>query len=206
MATKKRTPNVHLTWHKPDFAHTVKTHKDFARNYHGALMYAHHELSSIELKREVAKYLKHIDAKHPLLDKIKDIHENRFSTVGKYMYILNHHADIPDPIFEKLMPALEDIIRKDEKKQVEIKKREKLEEANGTAVIKFAPSIQDRILDRTREVAGEIEGWIDDFCLKNTTQPKTVEEFVNLFKANDLKAPHMRCMTNIFQRRAAQMA
>ncbi|HEY6438018.1 MAG TPA: hypothetical protein VIY47_15615 [Ignavibacteriaceae bacterium] len=207
MVAKKKVSSVHLSWPKPHFTHTVKTDKHFMRNFHGAMLYAHYELSSSELKKEVVKYLKSQDPKHPLLDRIKDMDENRFSTIGKYMYILNHKADVPDPIFVKLIPALETTIEQDEKKRAAIEKaRLRTEELESDNVVRFMPSIQDRILDRTREVAGDIEGWIDDFCLNKQSQPKSVEEFVNLFKANDLKAPHMRHMTNIFQRRAAQVA
>lgn len=204
MAAKKNISGVHLSWPKPDFTHTVKSNKHFIRNYHGAMLYAHYELSSIDLKKEVVKYLKGKDPKHPFLERIKDIHENRFATVGKYMYLLNHHADIPDAILEKLMDALEDTIVQEEKKQAQIQKRLSLEDPKEE-VVRVAPTIQDRILDRTREVAGEIEGWIDDFCLNKKSQPKTVEEFVNLFKANELKAPHMRYMQKIFTRRAAEI-
>jgi hypothetical protein len=203
MAAKRSISGVHLSWPKPDFSHTVKTDKHFMRNFHGAMLYAHYELSSIDLKKEVVKYLKHLDAKHPLLDRVKDMDDKRFSTIGKYMYILNHHANIPDDIFVKLMPALEKVIEEEEKKQAAIAK---LAVDDVEEVVKFTPSIQDRILEKTREVAGEIEGWIDDFCMNKKSQPKTVEEFVNLFKANDLKAPHMRYMQNIFSRRAAMIA
>lgn len=204
---KKKISKVYLSWPKPDFARTVKTDKHFTRNYHGAMLYAHYELTPNELKKEVVKYLKSQDPKHQLLDRIKDMNENRFSTIGKYMYILNHKADIPDAIFERMIPALEDIVVKEEKKQ-ELIEQEKLKDtaAKPANAVKYTLSIQDRILDRTREVAGEIEGWIDDLCTGVTSQPKTVEEFVNLFKINDLKGPHMRYMTSIFQRRADHMA
>lgn len=201
MAAKKKISSVHLSWPRPDFSKVVKTHKDFVNNYNGAMLYAHYELTSSELKKEVVKYLKSIDSKHPLLDKIRDMHENRFASVGKYMYILNHKADVPDNIFPKLMPLLETIIEEDKKTQTS-KPIESEKEQEPRVVI----SIQERILERTREVAGEIEGWIDDFILDRKTPLKTVEDFVNLFKANELKAPHMKVMQQKFTRRAEHAA
>jgi hypothetical protein len=93
MATKKstrKTSGVHLSWPRPNFLEVKKTNKNFKANYQGAIMYAHYELSTADLKKEVIKYLKTLNPKHEFLDKINDISENRFSTVGKYMYVLNH--------------------------------------------------------------------------------------------------------------------
>ena len=88
MAVKKMS-GVYVSWPKPDFEYTVKTHKHFRRNFHGAMLYAHYEMTASELKKEVTKYLRTTDAKHPLLDRIKEMNENRFTTIGKYMYLLN---------------------------------------------------------------------------------------------------------------------
>jgi len=198
----------YASWPRPIFATVLKTNKDFKSNYEGAILYAHYELSSIELKKEVVKYLRTQDPKHPLLERIKDMNENRFTTIGKYMYVLNHAGDIPENIMERMMPALEKTIVEEETRQAA---REKEEQRSTEGCIieetpKMVITIQDRLRDKTREVAGEVEGWIDDFYLsRKTAQPKTVEEFINLFKANELKAPHMRFMHSIFERRAAEI-
>ncbi|HEY6437613.1 MAG TPA: hypothetical protein VIY47_13560, partial [Ignavibacteriaceae bacterium] len=110
MATKKSTRKIsghHSHWPKPIFSEVVKTNKNYRSNYQAALMYAHYELTAAELKKETIKYLKILDPKHEFLDRIKDINENRFSTIGKYMYILNHSGNIPDDILGSLMPSLE---------------------------------------------------------------------------------------------------
>ena len=170
MAGKKYTGSF-TGWPKPHFAYAVKTNKHYRQHYQGALMYAHYELSSIDLKKEVVKYLKHIDPKHPMLDRIKDMHENRFATVGKYMYILNHGGDLPDDVTPKLMPAFERIIHEEEGKIATAAKEEEfLAEKNGSNKqiensSKVVITIQDRLREKAREVAGEVEGWIDDFCL-----------------------------------------
>lgn len=214
MAGKKRTTNFHASWPKPTFTQVVKTHKNFKSNFQGAMMYAHYELTAIELKKEVVKYLKSLDPKNPLLDRIKDIHENRFGTVGKYMYILNHGADLPDEYMAGLMPAFMKVIDEEEAKVAEAKKEaEYLEKEKGANKQDLPPSkalvtvtIQDRLREKAREVAGEVEGWLDDFVLDKKLPAKTVEDFVNLFKANELKAPHARHMQTIFERRAAEIA
>jgi hypothetical protein len=208
----KRSVGVYVSWPKPSFTTVVKTHKNFRTNFQGAMMYAHYELSSIDLKKEVVKYLRHLDVKHPILDKIKDMHENRFTTVGKYMYILNHHGDIPDDILSGMMPALEKIIDEDEAKAAaEKKEAEYIASQNPCSKnvgdsSKVVISIQDRLREKAREVAGEVEGWLDDFIIDKKSSAKTVEEFINLFKVYELKSPHMRHMQNIFERRAAHMA
>jgi len=206
MATKS-SAGVFVSWPKPDFEYTVKTNKHFVRNFHGAMLYAHYELSATELKKEVIKYLKSINLKHPLLDRIKDMHENRFATVGKYMYLLNHGCDIPDSVFPKLMPALEKVIYEEEKRLAAVEK-----ESQDRSVLKVQEpvkaviSIQDRLREKSCQIAGEIEGWIDDFCMDKKLPVKSVEDFVNLFKSNELKAPHMKFIQAEFEGRLKEMA
>lgn len=208
MAGKKKITS-YASWPKPVWATVVKTNKQFKSNYQGAIMYAHYELTTSELKKEVIKYLKTLDTKHPLLDRIKDIDENRFGTIGKYMYVLNHGGEIPDDIMATMMPSLEKSIEEEESR---LAAKEKNVPASAPADKEKSissvpvPTIQDRLKEKTREIAGEVEGWIDDFYLaRKTAQPKTVEEFVNLFKANELKAPHVRFMHTIFERRSKEI-
>jgi hypothetical protein len=207
MAGKKRTITSYTSWPKPVWATVVKTNKNFKSNYQGAMMYAHYELSSAELKKEVIKYLRTLDAKHALLDRIKDIDEARFGTIGKYMFVLNNAGDIPDDIMVGLIPALENTIEEEEIRLAEKKKNApKVVDGELRDAISPIPTIQDRLREKTREIAGEVEGWIDEFYLaRKIAHPKTVEEFVNLFKANDLKAPHVRFMHTIFERRSADI-
>jgi hypothetical protein len=211
MAVKK-SAGMHVSWPKPSFSLTVRTNKNFTRYFHAAMLYAHYELTAIELKKEVIKYLKHLDIHHPMLNRIKDMHENRFTTVGKYMYILNHHGDVPENIMPGLMPALEKVVNEEEAKiAAQVKEDSYLngETESGKVIetcIKLVPTIQDRLRDKAHEVAGEVEGWIDDFCLDKKSPVKTVEDFVNLFKANELKAPHMRHIQIIFEHREVEIA
>ena len=211
MAVKKMS-GVYVSWPKPDFEYTVKTNKHFRRNFHGAMLYAHYELSATELKREVTKYLRTKEQKPDLLERIKDMNENRFTTVGKYMYLLNHGCDIPDDIMQGLMPALEKVVYEEETRLASAEKEAKTvaskDDTNATAqpVVKSVISIQDRLRDKAREVAGEVEGWIDDFCADKKQSAKTVDEFVNLFKSSDLKSPHMRHIQDIFERRSNEIS
>jgi hypothetical protein len=207
MAIKRQTNFT--GWTKPIFSDVVKTHKNFEANYRAAMMYAHYELSSSDLKKEVAKWLKSIDAKNPMLERIKNIHENRFTTIGKYIYVLNNKGDVPEEIDSNLLPSLEKIVSSEEAK-VEAEEKEAKFSKKETEVKDAAPkvviSIQDRLKERAREVAGEIEGWIDDFCADKKATPRSVDDFANLFKASDLKAPHLRYMFQIFERRADEIA
>ncbi len=211
MAVKKLS-GVYVSWPKPDFEYTVKTNKNFRRNFHGAMLYAHYELSATELKREVIKFLKSRDAKHTFLDRIKDMNENRFTTIGKYAYLLNHGCDIPDDIMAGLMPALEKVINEEEARNTILEAqaaRESKKDSSSNEVpqiTKSVVSIQERIRDKAKEVASEMEGWIDEFTMCKTSPVKTVDDFINLFKSSDLKAPHTKCIQEIFTRRADEIS
>lgn len=205
MAAKQQTISYSM-WPKPDFADVVLTKKDYRSALNGALLYAHYEMSAVELKKEVVKYLKSQDIKHPLIDRIKDINENHFITYGKYMYILNHKGDVPEDVVVKLLPSMEKTIEEEEARLAAKEKEYKLTSVDSTdEVPKIVISIQDRLREKSREVAGEIEGWIDDFCANKKASPKAVEDFVNLFKTFELKAPHMRHMQSLFERRANEV-
>jgi len=208
MAGKKKITS-YASWPKPVWATVVKTNKNFKSNYQGAMMYAHYELNSSDLKKEVVKYLKTLDAKHPFLDRIKDMDDDRFATIGKYMYVLNNAGNIPDDIMAGMMPSLEKTIANEETRLATKEKNAPKAEGGPSEKISSSvpvPTIQDRLKEKTREIAGEVEGWIDDFYLsRKTAQPKSVEEFVNLFKASELKAPHVRFMHTIFERRAKEI-
>jgi hypothetical protein len=209
MAGKKLSA-VYVSWPKPNFATVVSTNKHFRTNFHMALTYAHYELTANQLKKEVQVYLKSTDTKNTLLDRIKDIDENRFTTIGKYMYVLNHGGEIPEDILKGVMPALERMIDEEEAKSISENQKEDKKKAENCPQVSENTgrviTIQTRLRDAAREVAGEVEGWLDDFCMDKKTSVKTVDEFVALFRANDLKAPHMRHVQEIFARRAQEVA
>lgn len=194
MAVKSN--NNFLFWVKPDFTQVVKTHKHYGRNYNCALNYAHSELTANALKKEVYKYLK--NTKNPLIEKIKDINEHRFSVIGKYMYLLNNKAEIPDEIFVKLLPELENIINEAETKSAAAAAEAIRKNKGNTTVIVPVVSIQDRIKEKARDALDEVDGWVEYRIYNPTENVKTVEDFVNLFKVNELKAPHVRHIQNYF--------
>lgn len=212
MAPKKKISSVYVSWPRPDFTQTIKTNKNFRSHYNAALLYAHYELSAIELKKEVTKYLKVKDPKHPLLSRIKDMNDNRFTTIGKYMYILNHGADVPDNILPGIMLALEKIVDEEERKIAAAEKESQyITSKEGSHVDldstpKVGISIQDRIKEKASTVSGEVEGWIDEFILNKQLPIKSVDEFVNFFKSNDLKSPHIRHVESAFKKSSLEVS
>lgn len=198
MAGKKKASGVHLSWPRPNFAICVKSNKQFMSNYRGALTYAHYEISASDLKKETLKYLRTEDPKHPMADKLKDINENRFMVVGKYFYLKNHGADLPDGILESVTKTLTDIVNENIGKET-ISVIEKEDKISG-------PTIQDRLKEKACSVAGEIEGWIDDFFMDKKVTVKSVQDFIQLFKSNDLKGPHMRHVQSCFERRTQEIS
>lgn len=200
----KSTSGVWVSWPKPSFEYVVKTHKHFKSNYNAAMLYAHYELSATDLKKEVLKYLKTLDTKHPLLDRVKALHENRFTTVGKYTYILNNSGELPEQVQTGLMPAIEKTI-KEEEERLARNEKEQAVEVKEEPIARSTVSIQDRIRDRAREVAGEIEGWVDDFHTNKKSTIPGVDMFVALFKASELKSPHVRFILQSFASRAEEI-
>lgn len=199
MAGKRKSSGVHVSWPRPIFSLCVKSNKNFMANYRAAITYAHYELSAVELKKETAKYLKTENPKHELLEKIKDIHENRFAVIGKYFYVKNHGGDLPDGILEGVLRELDKVILDNYGKVIVETVEEKEDKPAG-------PTIQDRLREKAGSVAGEIEGWVDDFFTDKNRPVKSTEEFVQLFKSNDLKGAHMRHMEGFFSKRIKEIS
>lgn len=202
MASKKLI-KMYSVWPKPNFLLVKKTNKDYENNYHKAMMYAHYELTSAQLKKEILKYLKNNNV--DLFNRVESVNEDRLASFGKYIYILNNGGDIPENILNGLMSSLEKTVSIEESK---LQKEETIiSEPNETFSVKILPNVQDRIKERTREVAGEIEGWIDEFFLnRKTAEVKSIDDFVNLFKITELKSPHIKFMQTIFLRRATEIS
>lgn len=194
MATNKSSGM--LIWSTPNFQFIVNTHENFSANFHAAMIYAHYELSATRLKRETINYLKKISTSHPLISKVDKIDENKFIVIGKYLYILNNGGDIPGDIIPTIMPHLHKII--DSAAVVVVKCDELVKD-------KVVFSIQDRIKDKAHDVAGEIEGWIDDFYMDRTLPAKTVEDFAVLFNTYSIKSAHAKVIAVIFEKQSAEI-
>jgi hypothetical protein len=203
MAVQKYS-GVVLSWPKPNFINCIRMHKEFRNNFHGALTYAHYELSTNDLKKEVQKYLKIHDIKHPQLIDIKEIHENRFAVAGKYFYILNNGGELPDGILEKVTQLLETIVNENKQNAPTISQTDTTSEISDVGKT-HGPTIQDRLRDKAQSVAGDVEGWIDDFFTNKKSPVKTTEEFVALFNAAELKAAHIRHLQKCFDSRASEI-
>jgi hypothetical protein len=210
MSAKKKTSmgSLYAVISKPVFSKIVRSNKHYGRQYLNALMYAQTELTSAALKKEVVTYLKSLDISHPLLEKIKNIHENRLAVIGKYMYILNHGGELPEKVLPTVIPSLEKIIDEEEQKasqDTENNKARTIEkesvDTEDSGATKTVITIQDRLKEKAQEVAGEVEGWLDDLILDKKSSVKTVDEFVGLLKSNNLKGPHMKFIQQSFSRR-----
>jgi hypothetical protein len=107
------------------------------------------------------------------------------------------------------MPFLEKVVHGEEVRLEKAKKEKELEAPDSGEV---APptrpviSIQDRMKERASEASGEIEDWLDEFCVDKSQSPKTVQEFSNLFKTMDIRGPHARFIRASFERRAEEIA
>lgn len=199
---EKRNVAAFTMWSKPDFGNVVRAHKAYRTNYNSAMLYAHYEMSANEMKKEVIKYLKKKDPSHHMLSRIKDMHDNRFLTIGKYMFVLNNGGELPDDLESRVYSVLDTIVTEEEARLERVKIAEALEAEKKQPVV--AATVRDRVLDKSNSVIGEIEEWIDAFSNDTSSGAKTVEDFVNLFKLNDVKAIHASHIASAFVKRHAE--
>jgi len=178
-----------ISFKSRDFSKIKKTNKNFNDEFWRVFYYAHYELSNIELKKEVLKYLRTI--KHPLFAKVKELDDCKFTSIGKFCYILNNGGDLIGDSLENLIPSIEKLIALSEVKP------SKNENDTDDTELKPIINIQQRLKQKALEVAAEIDGWIDDFC--SNKKVREVEEFTVLFNSHGLKVPHMRHLISYFE-------
>lgn len=188
MANKKSTLREYGS-HSPDFTKVKKTNDNFRSNFWHAFTYAHYEFTNAILKKETLKFLKSVKSSN--IEKAKELHENKFTSIGKFCYILNHGGDVIDDAELKIESKIKTMI--DECKPQVIAEEEVKSE---TTII----SIQDRIRAKAGEVISEIDGWIDEFIIDKKTTIKESLDFSKLFSHYDLKSPHIRFIQSYFEK------
>ena len=186
-----------LSFATPNFSKIVKTNEKYTSFYNSALIYAHYELSTDQLKKETIKYLKNIDPRHPLLHLANKLDDKKFAVIGKYTYIVNHGGELPDQVNDTLMFHLEKIL-------TAIPYDTHLA-PEKVIDVKSVISIQDRLKEKACSVAGEIEGWLDDMYIDRKTAPKAVEDFVTLFKSHEIKSPHAKIISDSFCKNSIEL-
>lgn len=183
----------------PDFSQIKSSHKNFRTNYWNAFSYAHYELANLALKKETLKYLKTIKSDN--YDRAKDLHENLFTSIGKFCYIFNHGGDFIDNVEEDLNAAIGNMITSYEvsRTRVKIKFVEEVEDISDESLPTPVVSIQDRLREKASIAATEIDLWIDERMINKKLPAKDVADFLSLFSKHGLKSAHIKHLLSFFE-------
>lgn len=71
-------------------------------------------------------------------------------------------------------------------------------------VVSNRPNIQDIMKERTREAAGEIEGWFDEFLEKGAKLTDTKVNSMGVLTEKNIMAQHISILTEIWKRRISE--
>ena len=74
----------------------------------------------------------------------------------------------------------------------------------GETVVSNRPNIQDIMKERTREVAGEIEGWLDDFIILGAKPSNIDVNSVGMLTERNIMPQHMSILTDVWNRKLAE--
>jgi hypothetical protein len=196
--TKRKIKHSSSGYEHPDFELIRQTNPSFRKLFHQAMLFAHYECSHDALKKETIKYIKanYKTRDTSLLSNVDDI---KFHTIGKISYIINKGAHVPEDISCKIDSMVESLFSHSNTDDVE--------EAINTSLAKTRPTIQDRIADKVKSVAGEIEGWVDDFVTssRGNDDVKSSQDFMTLFNSNGIKAIHAKRLKDTFTRIHAEL-
>jgi hypothetical protein len=70
-----------------------------------------------------------------------------------------------------------------------------------TAVASNRPNVQEIMRERTRECAGELEGWFDDFIINGAKTADTAVNPVGILSERNILAQHVSILTEIWRRK-----
>lgn len=179
---------------KPDFKAILRKSKKFPRLFNYAMYYAHYELGDKRLKTETVKYAKTIKLDYKALESLDN---HRFSVLGKAAYLLNNGAELSTEWQFHMANELPELI---ELAGIEAKRKAELkDEESPTAKKTKVISIQDRLKMKSREIASEIDGWIDSWMISPTKFDAKKYDPLKLFRSASLKAGHVRHIMNFYK-------
>ena len=125
--------------------------RDYKSNLNGAMWYIHYEVSD---KKITAEYLKYALKEYKDKDKVKLLKilpDYRFSTVGKYTYMMSKGAQLDKDTLDRMHKWFDELVIAAEKEHAKKALEEKTEEKPKKKVI----SIQQRMRDQTSTLCGE---------------------------------------------------
>lgn len=158
-----------------------------------ALNYYNFENDDKDKKKWLIAHVAKTDKKTAVA--LTKLDESLFRHAGILARLLSHNSYLEEKELNFLNNKIEELIQLTNKPQVvvEVKKEEK----PVTNVV----SIQDRMDEKAHELAGEIEGAIDDFIINKTSDFSTK----NYLLANNVSAPIAKRIGDFYVRTAAEL-
>lgn len=200
MARKGNTVSVTSGCKKPDFKAISKDKKTFEYDFKTAMYYTHYEVNNKKLKAETLKYMKKKELDIPFIEELEDYY---FTSFGKICYISNMGADVPEKWEEAVVENLLKHSKIGERKKAE---KDKAAEAKKEKDAKPQPSIQDRLREKAFDVAGEFEGWIDEFITSPSKFKVKDYDSYKVMQSAELKGNHVRHIIKAYEPQRAEIA
>jgi hypothetical protein len=146
---------------RPNLSNINPENKDFVTLFYKALLYAHQELNDKAYKKEVIEYAKKNGLDHKAINALQD-NDITLSSVGKYCYLLNGGAVLPESHAKGWPAAVERLMTK-AKEAKAARSRKDVEDAAKGEIKAAQPklTVQDRMRDQAAELASDIDVYMD---------------------------------------------
>lgn len=199
VAKKRGRKKLKVETLRPDFSKITPENKDHMRALYSALHYAQYEMNDKALKKEAVQYAKDQKLAYQNLNALGD---KDFSVLGKYAYLLNGGAVLPEGHevgFQRLLDR-----KMQEGKEAKAQRRAdvKAQEKKKTGPVL---TVQDRMREQAAEVAQIFDGWVD--TLVTDAKAKVTKDMNPLEKmqAAELKAGQARWMKKFYRNEVKEM-
>lgn len=182
---------------KPAFSDLKKDAEDYRAKFYNLMSYAQYEVSNKDLMKEALKWVK----KNSTIDSkiLFTLPDNRFEIIGKYCMIENQGGELSDQHRATVLRILDEMfvvaVRKNDIKLADAKAEDK---EKATPVKKRG--VQDYMKEKSSEVCGELEAWVDEYIAQpgKDTDLRT-RDVKKHFTAADLKANHLRFVKGFYE-------
>lgn len=190
MATASHDMALKLAMGKVDMTAIDPSKKTYSSSLNRGIFYTQYVVEAKALAYETVKYVKH---NLPELDStvFQKMPDTKFTSVGKFCYIIMHGGKLKEDMVDSLNRALKDMYEKGVNEVIETTDTE-------SPVTEAATKSVPDPYDRTCEVCSEYEEMFDEFC-KSPSKYKFIDDPKSVMIAGELKPAHLRHVSKIYQ-------
>jgi hypothetical protein len=146
---------------RPNLSNINPENKDYQRLFYSALLYAHQDLNDKFFKKEAIEYAKKNALDYKAINALPD-NDITLTSVGKYCYLVNGGAVLPENHAKGFPAAIERLMVKAKDAKAARSRKDVADAAKDQLkAVQPKVTVQDRMRDQAAELASDIDLYMD---------------------------------------------